>query len=169
MKRILALVILALFISANAFAANKVATFGDYNSSGVYRMTATDDGVITYAQDTGIVDPYLGTATTNATLTAAQSGTTVVLSNGGGAAVNATQYTLPAATVGLNYAFIADVAKYMIVHPNGTDTIDYSTIPAGNGIKNTTAAIGDSIELICVNSGKWSVKNITGTWATSNQ
>ncbi len=170
MKRILALVILAIItISANAFAANKTATFGDYNSSGVYRMTATDDGVITYAQDTGVVYPYIATATTNTTLTAAQSGTTVVLNNGNGTAANGTMYTLPSATVGLNFSFITDVAKSMIIHPNGTDTINYASISAGNGITNTSAAKGDSIGVFCAIAGKWSLKNITGTWASSNQ
>ena len=170
MKRIsLIVALLAVALSSNAFAVQRTATFGDKNSAGLYRMVATNDGVITFQQDTGLTIPYISTATTNTTLTAAQTGTTVVLNNGNGVAATNTMYTLPAATVGLNYSFITDVAKQFIVHPAGTDQIMYSTIPAGAGILNSSAAIGDSIEVVCLRAGKWSIKNITGTWANSNQ
>lgn len=170
MKKILLIVaLLAIAISSNAFATQRTATFGDKNSSGLYRMVATNDGLITFQQDTGLTIPYISTATTNTTLTAAQTGTTITLNNGSGAAANGTMYTLPAATVGLNYSFITDVAKSFIVHPNGTDQILYSTIPAGNGIRNSSAAIGDDIELVCIRAGFWSIKNIGGTWVNSNQ
>lgn len=54
MKHILALVITAVLISANAFAANLVATFGDRDSNGVYRVQASDDGSIVYNSGTSI-------------------------------------------------------------------------------------------------------------------
>lgn len=166
MKRILSLAIIALFVVVPfAFATVKIATFGDYNSSNVYRMTADSDGVITYAQDTGIVLPYIATATTNTTLTAIQSGATILFGNGAGVAANGTMYTLPAATVGLNYTIVSDVAKFFYVKPASGEIINYSTCAANNRVANTSAAAGDSISLFSLTAGTWSIKSKIGTWA----
>lgn len=165
MKRILSLAVFALLVlCSSSFAAVTTATFGDYNSSGVYRLTADSDGVLTYAQDTGIKYPYIATATTNTTLTAAQSGTTVVFGNGSGVAKSGTMYTLPTAVVGMEYTIVSDVAFFFYVDPQSTDTINYSTAAAGNRISNSSAAAGDSITLFCATAGKWSIAAKSGTW-----
>lgn len=162
MKRVLLMIALVVFSAMPAFAARDTATFGDYNASNVYRLKADTDGVLTFAADTGIVWPYL-TKTTNYTLTAAQSGTTVVFTGSS----NGTMFTLPAATVGLQYAIIADVAKWMYIKPASGEIINFSTNAANNRISNkTTAAIGDSITLFCATAGQWSSKTRVGTWTT---
>lgn len=177
MKRILLIVALvAVAFNSNAFAMQRTATFGDKNSSGVYRLRADNTfisganyGFITFAQDTGIVYPYLSTATTNTTLLAQQSGSTIIFGNGSGTAANGTKYTLPAATVGLQYTFISDVAKYFRVDSVSPDIINYSTAIAGSAVNNSGSALaGDSITIFCANAGFWSIKDKVGTWTIDN-
>ena len=101
-------------------------------------------------------------STTNQTLTSAQSGTILML-NG---ANNNTQVTLPSATPGLDFVVISNVAKYFAMIPQASDIIAFSSNTAGQGVQNSsTGAVGDSIELVCVQGGYWSVKQRTGTWA----
>ncbi len=170
MKRILSLAVVALLaFSIPSFAAVKTATFGDYNSSNVYRLTADSDGTLTYASDTSILYPY-STASTNATLTALQSGSIIVFNNGAGAAASGTQFTLPTAAVGMEYTIVADIAKWIYVDAQSTDTINFSTATAGQRINNSsTAAKGDSITLFCASAGNWSVVDRIGTWAVGPQ
>ena len=163
MKRILSLSIIALLICFSQAHAVTTATFGDYNSSNAYRMSADSSGVITFAQDTGIVFPYL-TATTNLTLTAAQTGTTLIFTG----TSNNTRFTLPTATVGSVYQVTSSVAKSMQITPQSTDTIAYASLTIGQGLVNSSAAVGDGIELICYAANLWAVKNITGTWTHTN-
>lgn len=165
MKRILSLAVFAfLTISSQVFAAQATATFGDYNSSNVYRMTADINGVITYANDTGILYPYT-TASTNQTLTASQTGTTLVFNNGSGVTQSGTRWTLPTAAVGMRFTFIADVAKSMMVAPQSGDTINFASTAAGYRIQNlSSAAIGDSITLVCNTANTWSIASKVGTW-----
>lgn len=113
---------------------------------------------------------YPGTvATTNQTLTAAQTGLTIIFNNSTGVAANGTQYTLPTATVGLDYSVVADTAKWFYLTPQTTDTINIGAATAGQRIANSgTAAVGDSIEVLCITAGQWSIKSRTGTWAVTN-
>lgn len=161
MKRLLLGLVAALLIAAPCYAASTTATFGDMNSSGTYRMSANTDGVITFASDTGIVWPY-STATTNATLTAAQSSTTLVSSG----TVDYVKYQLPAATVGLKYKFIAGTAKYIEVKPSSGEIIHYSTAAASNKIRSA-GAIADSVEVFCATAGEWEIGSMKGTWTVS--
>lgn len=175
MKRILSfLIAFVLALTVNSYATQRTATFGDKNASGEYRIRADEDssagsnlGWVRFASDTGIYYPYLATATTNTTLLASQTGTTVVFNNGTGTAANGTQYTLPAATVGMNFTIIGDVAKFFYVKPASGEIINYSTNLANNRISNkTTAAIGDSVSLFCIVAGQWSIKSRIGTWTS---
>lgn len=176
MKRILLLALLLLIgFNSQSFAAiNRTATFGDYNASGVYRMRADTDsstgsGYITFAQDTGIVYPYIATATTNTTLTAFQTGAIIIFNNGTGVAAHGTTYILPAATVGLQYTFTSDVAKAFRVDVTGTDLFAYSTAVAGSAVTNTGSALaGDSITVFCGIAGVWSIVDKVGTWTVDN-
>lgn len=106
-----------------------------------------------------------GPATTNQTLTAGQSGQTVVMTG----AVNNTQFFLPTASIGLEYSFIDDTTKFIAVIPQSTDTIQIAATVQGTGIQNSTStAIGNSITLICRSPNTWSILNQSGTWATGN-
>lgn len=174
MKRILSLAVIALLaLTSRGFCDVATATMGDQNSSNVYRLTAysgnssgTQYGYLTYAQDTGLFLPYVANATTNTTLTAYQSGTTIIFGNGAGVALNGTQYTLPAATVGMEFTIASDVAKWFYVDPNGTDTIKILNFVAGGRVANiSSAAAGDSITLFCGVAGSWTIKAKSGTWA----
>lgn len=166
MKRILSLAVIALlaFVSYS-YAAVTTATFGDYNSSNVYRMSANSDGTITYASDTSVLYPY-STASTNQTLTALQSGSVIVFNTGSGTAQNGTSFTLPTAAVGMQYTIVADIAKWFFVDAQSTDTINFSTASVGQRISNSGSALaGDSITLFCATATKWSVIDKSGTWA----
>jgi hypothetical protein len=108
---------------------------------------------------------YPGVAyTTNQTLSNAQSGNIIVF-NG---TANGTQFTLPAATVGLDFTIISDVAKWMYITPQSTDIINITSTVTGKRVSNSgSAAIGDSIEVVCMTSGQWSIKSKIGTWASA--
>ena len=99
MKKLIALFV-ALFICGQAHAA-LVGTFGDKNSSGVYRVQVDDSGTVTYASDTSIVRPYrvaASSSVTTDTVAATDSGK-VIVSTGGAAGGN--MFVLPRATPGL--------------------------------------------------------------------
>lgn len=161
MKRILSIVaLMAIVFSSNAFAVQRTATFGDKNSSNIYRMTATNDGVITFAQDTGIKYPYI-TATTTTTLTAVQTGTTLVVTP----IQNNTRVNLPSATVGSIYIVIDSAAFSLAVYPVVGETINFASLTTSQGLTNsTTPAKGDALTLICSVAGKWDVYEMRNTW-----
>lgn len=69
MKRILCLVLIALFaVSSMAFSA-KVGTFGVPNSSGVAPLEVDSDRAIVFAADSSIKMPYYVLSATTGTLT----------------------------------------------------------------------------------------------------
>lgn len=143
-------------------------TLGNQNSSGDYAVTVTNDNVVHFAQDTGLLFPYT-TASTNQTLTAVQTGVTLVFNNGAGTANNLVIFTLPTAAVGMSYSFIADIAKSFRIKPQSADIINFSTAVAGSKINNGgSGAAGDAITLFCATAGKWSIKYKVGTWAVDN-
>lgn len=170
MKRILTLALVAILaLSCQSFAANvRTATFGDQNASNEYRVKADanydsgNTGWIVFAQDTGIYYPYTS-STTNQTLVASQTGTTLVFTG----TSNNTRFTLPTATVGMDFTIVSSVAKSMQITPQSTDTIKYSTLTVGQGLVNSSAAAGDVIELFCYAANTWSSKNMVGTWTHS--
>lgn len=105
-------------------------------------------------------------ATTNQTLTAGQSGYTIVFNNATGVAANGTMFTLPTAVVGLDYQIVADTGKWFYVKPQSTDIINLVSATTGQRISNSaTGAVGDTISLICMTAGQWSVYGRQGTWA----
>lgn len=153
--------------SAQTYYSTTTGTLGDQNSNKDYRITTTQDGVVHFAQDTGVTFPFI-TASTNQTLTAAQTGTTMVFNNGVGAAKDNTTFTLPSAVVGLSYTVIGDVAHSFRLKPASGEIINYSTDIANSKVKNTSAAAGDSITVFCATIAQWSIKDKSGTWATDN-
>ena len=157
---LMAVALLLLFaLSVPSFAA-VTATLGDQNSSGSYRVQVDSDGVVTFASDTGIRFPYEA-ATTSDTLTAAESGKTIVSS----APTQAPTFTLPAAAVGMEFTFVAATAVSIILDPNGTDIFKYASLSAGDRIYNSSAAAGDTIRVFCATANQWAVTPIVGTWA----
>jgi|GEM_PF-4262464 len=162
MKKLLIAFVLMLLASPSF--AGLTATLGDKNSSNVHRVEVDTDGVVTLAQDTGIKLPYT-TATTNTTMTAAQTGTTVVVTP----SANNTRMTLPTAVVGMQYSFVSDGTNYMCVKPQSTDTISFASLAAGQNLCNSsTPAKGDSITVFCATAGTWSVKSMRNTWAAGS-
>lgn len=96
------------------------------------------------------------------TLLAAESGS--VHSNKG--ASGAIVLVLPVATVGLRFRFYVGAAQELRIDPNGTETISLpSNGVAGAAGKYLTAnAIGETVELLCCETGTWAAFGFTGTW-----
>jgi hypothetical protein len=165
-KRLILIFAFLLYVPlAWATSGDLTATFGDKNSSNVHRIEADNNGVVTFAQDTGIKYPYTS-GSTNQTITAAQTGTTIVFNNGSGVAASGTMFTLPAAVVGMEYTIIADIAKWFYVKPASGEIINFSNLSANQRISNAGSGVaGDSITLFCATAGQWSVKSRIGTWA----
>jgi hypothetical protein len=96
------------------------------------------------------------------TLTVHENGT--VHSNKG--ASGAIALALPAATVGLHFYFYVGAAQALQIDPNGTETISLpSSGVAGAAGKYLVAdAIGETVHLMCCETGTWAVMGFTGTW-----
>lgn len=181
MKKLLIAVLFAMAFCGVANAAVTTATFGDYNSSGEYRVKADSDGVVTFASDSqlvlpatvstpasgvttfaatsSIVYPYRVATATLDTVSATDSGKVLTASTTFG-----TKFVLPSATPGLRFTFIAPDAKYMTVDTVSTfDTIRYITLDGGDSIKST-GNTGDSVSLICNTANKWDIMGMFRTW-----
>lgn len=161
--KFIAIVFSLLVLSCSPVAAAVTATLGDQNSSGEYRVKVDTDGVVTFASNTGILFPYEA-ATTSDTLTAAESGKTIVSS----APTYPPTFTLPVAAVGMEFSFVAATAVSIILDPNGTDIFKYASLSAGDRIYNSTAAAGDTIRVFCATANEWAVTPVVGTWADYN-
>lgn len=81
-------------------------------------------------------------------------------------AAGAVVCNLPAATVGLHFGFGIGAAQELRLNPDGTETISLpsSGVPGGAGKYLSADAIGESVFLVCVVAGNWSVFGYTGTW-----
>lgn len=100
--------------------------------------------------------------TADDTLTAAESGsvhTTV------GASATVT-FTLPAATAGLEYFFRVGAVQELRIDPNASETIALPSTgaPSAGGAYITANAVGETVHILCVTAGHWSVVGFTGTW-----
>jgi hypothetical protein len=73
---------------------------------------------------------------------------------------------LPPATVGLNFFFYVGAAQELRIDPSGTETISLpSSGVAGAAGKYLGAdAIGETVRLVCCETGTWAVFGYTGTW-----
>lgn len=185
MKRILALVMLAVLISANAFAqavdqaGNKItATLGDQDSNKNYRVNTDTTGLVQYANDTSIAYPYEiinTTNTTTGTYTFSSTDSGLYIEDFGGFSTTTSApgtktgrgaiYTLPAcvtSTLGFNFTVGTAVKETITVTPSTTaDSLDYSIagtgLNAGQGVKTSSGQAGDKIGVACVSPGQWQV------------
>lgn len=73
---------------------------------------------------------------------------------------------LPPATVGLNFGFGIGAAQALQINPDGTETISLpsSGVPGAAGKYLVADAIGETVFLLCLKAGNWSVIGFTGTW-----
>jgi hypothetical protein len=104
--------------------------------------------------------------TADDTLTAAESGTVHTTVGASGTVT----FTLPAATVGLEYFFRVGAAQELRIDPDGTETIALpSTGVQGAAGKYLTAnADGETVHILCDNAGEWSCYGYTGTWTAES-
>lgn len=94
------------------------------------------------------------------TVLAADVGTTFT-NEAAGAQVT---FSLPAATVGLWYRFVAKAAQEIRLDPNGTETIALDTgVQQAAGAYITFNAIGERVSIECVKAGEWDTFDPIGT------
>lgn len=100
--------------------------------------------------------------TANYTVLKSQNGQAFTNTGAGGAITLA----LPAAEVGMHYYFRVSVAQELRIDPNGTETISLPSngVPGSAGAYLTADAIGETVRLVCIVAGTWSVFGYTGTW-----
>lgn len=104
--------------------------------------------------------------TVDYTILASESGT-YFTNLGAGTAYN---FTLPTATVGLRYTFSVRAAQRLRVYPSGTDVIENTATP--RVYQSVSAhlwadAVGEFLEVICLEGGKWAVHASAGTWTVA--
>lgn len=100
--------------------------------------------------------------TAAATLTAAESGS-VHTTVGAAATV---LFTMPPATVGLEYYFYVGAAQELRIDPDGTEIISLPAtgVPQAAGKYLTANLAGESVHIMCVVAGQWAAFGSTGTW-----
>lgn len=96
------------------------------------------------------------------TLTAAENGT--IHTNMGASGTFA--LTLPAATVGLHFYFYVAEAQALQIEPASGETISLpsSGVPEAANDYIVADLEGESVHLMCCETGKWAVMGFTGTW-----
>lgn len=148
---------------AEASVSNMTSQLGVYNSTDTqYGLEVDNNNLFKFAPTTSsIYYPGVIGGTTNQTLTANQSGQTIILNN---STYDRVIFTLPTAVVGMQYTLVIDVAKNFRVDPQNADIINYSTATAGQRIASTSASKGDSVTLYCAVAGFWSLVDHNGTW-----
>lgn len=100
--------------------------------------------------------------TADYTVAVGDSGKTFTNTGAAGAVV----FALPAAVAGLKYRFRVGVAQQLRIDPNGSETISLPStgVPSAAGAYIVADAIGETVDIQCVEAGSWSVFGFTGTW-----
>jgi hypothetical protein len=100
--------------------------------------------------------------TADYTVTVGESGRTFTNTGAAGAVT----FAMPAAVAGLKYRFRVGVAQQLRIDPNGTETISLPStgVPSAAGAYIVADAIGETVDIQCVEAGSWSVFGYTGTW-----
>lgn len=116
----------------------------------VYANTAANTAVAILAKQSGTVFSDLGGVTSD-TLTGFGS-----------------KFTLPRATVGLNYTLsVGSKSTATLDTLDTADTFMYSIsgtgLDMGDSMKSTGQA-GDSVSVVCTQAGKWSISSMKSVW-----
>ena len=100
--------------------------------------------------------------TADYTVTVGDSGKTFTNTGAAGAVT----FAMPASVAGLKYRFRVGVAQQLRIDPNGTETISLPSTgaPSAAGAYIVADAIGETVDIQCVEAGSWSVFGFTGTW-----
>lgn len=185
-KALSLLLVFMLAFTVVAQATTRTATFGNQNSSNVYRLTADSDGVLTYAADTAIVPPYQNAATTTATanvprqLVTADSGRTLVDWGGNTPGVAAlsgsgSKYFLPpadTAEIGQVYSIVTGVKEFVTLDTySSSDIILYSVSGASLSAGDSVLSSGNAGDIFTVQNtaaNTWAVVGKNGTWTDAN-
>jgi hypothetical protein len=142
----------ALAVCGSAYCADSTSKGGfiEYNkTSGVYTDMVVN-GTLSSKASTEV-------ATTNDTLTTAESGKVIV-------ATSNAVFTLPSAANGLRYSFVDGGGVTISVDPAVADSIVYLTLDAGDKVTSPGSS-ADSITLVGDGTNsKWYVEAINGTW-----
>lgn len=116
----------------------------------------------------GSYEVFTGAVATTNTLTAIESGKTIISVFSEGEDLF---YNLPSASVGLVYTFTSGggTANYIYINPVDADSIIYAdpVLSEGDRLKSN-AATGDSVTLICGAANSWYVGSMNGTWTDAN-
>lgn len=96
------------------------------------------------------------------TVTVGDSGKTFTNTGASGAVT----FAMPAAVAGLKYRFRVGVAQQLRIDPNGSETISLPSTgaPSAAGAYIVADAIGEAVDIQCVEAGSWTVFGFTGTW-----
>ena len=169
MKRIaIAVIILMVLICGLVYGA----TYLDWLHSAVTAKfgTLTVDTTATIAglkKTVNVVD-YVTTATVR-TVTAAESGTTFIVSDLEGISSSTVSFQLPAAAAGLTYTFVdgeASADQDLRITAATGDTINGGT--AGKKYMSGGDTVKESTTLVAIDGTRWEVIKETGTWANDN-
>ena len=159
-KLCLIFVLVALMFSACYAVDGDVATFGStwrIDSNGVLKPVDSDSGA-------GLNTPY-EVATTGDTLTAVETGKTIILYPA--SASGTVPFNLPAVADGLNYSFVLGKETVVLnVNPYSSDQIMYVGCATGDSI-SSPGSTADSVKLIS-DGTRWYVTEMKGTWTDGN-
>jgi hypothetical protein len=105
--------------------------------------------------------------TANSTITAADAlyGGCIVSNKG---AAGAIIFNLPPALPGMRVGAIVQAAQLLAIDPNGTEIIlGIAGVSLGAGVIIQANALGECIELVCLEKGIWSVISYVGVWTAT--
>lgn len=88
------------------------------------------------------------------------------IQNNSGASAGVT-YNLPAAVIGNCYTFTVMDTDGITIDCNGTDTIQFNATATSAGGTIASATVGNTVTIICVDTGKWIVTSYVGTIAVT--
>lgn len=149
--------------SANAAIAlgSTVVIPGDFVLGRVVKAKVNGDLAVRVDLNEGRL-PLVIHAVDGAVLTAKDNHALITNKGAGGSVTVA----LPVATPGLHFIAQVKAAQTLKLDPNGTETISLpsSGVPGAAGKWLVADAIGETVELLCVEAGTWGVLGYTGTW-----
>lgn len=110
--------------------------------------------------------PKTVVATANADITAADALRGIVVSNKG--AVGEVIFSLPEATPGMHVTAVVQAAQLLSLDPVDTEIIyGINGVALTEDVAIKANALGETIQLVCLEAGYWSVAAYTGTWSVN--